>query len=98
MIRRPPRSTPYPTLFPYTTLFRSFVHFQTTPSNLPCPLKNQFPQLSSLTFELFCKGTRGFHISVETQCTYCPMESTVVHMYFPKNLQNQNSFQVAPHL
>src|SRR5210317_1946036 len=23
MIRRPPRSTPYPTLFPYTTLFRS---------------------------------------------------------------------------
>src|SRR5210317_1166401 len=22
MIRRPPRSTPYPTLFPYTTLFR----------------------------------------------------------------------------
>ena len=25
MIRRPPRSTPYPTLFPYTTLFRSSV-------------------------------------------------------------------------
>src|SRR5210317_2088018 len=24
MIRRPPRSTPYPTLFPYTTLFRSW--------------------------------------------------------------------------
>src|SRR5210317_531998 len=23
MLRRPPRSTPYPTLFPYTTLFRS---------------------------------------------------------------------------
>src|SRR5210317_2466541 len=23
MIRRPPRSTPYPTLFPYTTLLRS---------------------------------------------------------------------------
>ena len=23
MIRRPPRSTPYPTLLPYTTLFRS---------------------------------------------------------------------------
>src|SRR5210317_634943 len=23
MIRRPPRSTPYPTLFPYTTLFRA---------------------------------------------------------------------------
>src|SRR5210317_1391760 len=23
MMRRPPRSTPYPTLFPYTTLFRS---------------------------------------------------------------------------
>ena len=23
MIRRPPRSTPYPTLFPYTALFRS---------------------------------------------------------------------------
>src|SRR5210317_655833 len=23
MVRRPPRSTPYPTLFPYTTLFRS---------------------------------------------------------------------------
>src|SRR5210317_866860 len=23
LIRRPPRSTPYPTLFPYTTLFRS---------------------------------------------------------------------------
>src|SRR5210317_2465796 len=27
MIRRPPRSTPYPTLFPYTTLFRSGVVF-----------------------------------------------------------------------
>src|SRR5210317_2645827 len=26
MIRRPPRSTPYPTLFPYTTLFRSALH------------------------------------------------------------------------
>ena len=26
MIRRPPRSTPVPTLFPYTTLFRSFVY------------------------------------------------------------------------
>src|SRR5210317_2626417 len=26
MIRRPPRSTPYPTLFPYTTLFRSHDH------------------------------------------------------------------------
>src|SRR5210317_2116641 len=26
MIRRPPRSTPYPTLFPYTTLFRSSQH------------------------------------------------------------------------
>ena len=25
MIRRPPRSTPYPTLFPYTTLFRSII-------------------------------------------------------------------------
>ena len=25
LIRRPPRSTPYPTLFPYTTLFRSHV-------------------------------------------------------------------------
>src|SRR5210317_862540 len=27
MIRRPPRSTPYPTLFPYTTLFRSMGPF-----------------------------------------------------------------------
>src|SRR3712207_8362574 len=27
MIRRPPRST----LFPYTTLFRSFLHFRSTP-------------------------------------------------------------------
>src|SRR5210317_601417 len=26
MIRPPPRSTPYPTLFPYTTLFRSLEH------------------------------------------------------------------------
>src|SRR5210317_2427595 len=26
MIRRPPRSTPYPTLFPYTTLFRSLTN------------------------------------------------------------------------
>src|SRR5210317_252803 len=31
MIRRPPRSTPYPTLFPYTTLFRS-------PTTDMCPL------------------------------------------------------------
>src|SRR5213079_3567605 len=26
MIRRPPRSTQQPTLFPYTTLFRSLIH------------------------------------------------------------------------
>src|SRR5210317_1043650 len=35
MIRRPPRSTPYPTLFPYTTLFRSTA---VTFRNLVCRL------------------------------------------------------------
>src|SRR3546814_13406380 len=30
MIRRPPRSTRTDTLFPYTTLFRSFVHLRRT--------------------------------------------------------------------
>src|SRR5210317_206810 len=32
MIRRPPRSTPYPTLFPYTTLFRSGPRTRTSPA------------------------------------------------------------------
>src|SRR3546814_2647383 len=34
MIRRPPRSTRTDTLFPYTTLFRSFTIFATEPAGL----------------------------------------------------------------
>src|SRR3546814_3212453 len=34
MIRRPPRSTRTDTLFPYTTLFRSFLHQCTDPAAL----------------------------------------------------------------
>src|SRR3546814_13723349 len=35
MIRRPPRSTRTDTLFPYTTLFRSFAAPAVIPSNFP---------------------------------------------------------------
>src|SRR3546814_9203451 len=38
MLRQPPRSTPTDTLFPYTTLFRSTLHWTTTNSgNRPTP-------------------------------------------------------------
>src|SRR2546430_17743284 len=39
MIRRPPRST----LFPYTTLFRSFLHHSITPFSLPRLLLRVLP-------------------------------------------------------
>src|SRR3546814_1240288 len=35
MIRRPPRSTRTDTLFPYTTLFRSFLHYSAVPAFIP---------------------------------------------------------------
>src|SRR3546814_10403273 len=38
MIRRPPRSTRTDTLFPYTTLFRSFDHHYDFESLLPLPV------------------------------------------------------------
>ena len=48
MIRRPPRSTLHCTLFPYTTLFRSYLKnvksAQPRPSQLP-PLTSVFPSL-----------------------------------------------------
>src|SRR5210317_522293 len=38
LMRRPPRSTPYPTLFPYTTLFRFFfIMIRLPPRSTPYP-------------------------------------------------------------
>src|SRR5210317_1671132 len=50
MIRRPPRSTPYPTLFPYTTLFRSWPAL--CPARRCCPPPACVPRSEEHTSEL----------------------------------------------
>src|SRR3546814_8396500 len=75
MIRRPPRSTRTDTLFPYTTLFRSHVSFQTmcpddyrpmqagrdADSRLRCPgPEKPVPQTSSLRNERDSRISESF--------------------------------------
>src|SRR3546814_18266458 len=68
MIRRPPRSTRTDTLFPYTTLFRSFGMFDTSPQ-LDCAgriLKLDRPRVMGIvnvTPDSFSDG--GEHASLE---------------------------------
>src|SRR3546814_13511860 len=45
MIRRPPRSTRTDTLFPYTTLFRSFLHTMTPPPEAQRRLPKELPPI-----------------------------------------------------
>ena len=59
MIRRPPRSTPGRTLFPYTTLFRSatsdvdvVVHLVSTPANLAPLARHQTDKIKLVELHL----------------------------------------------
>src|SRR3712207_7859677 len=58
MIRRPPRST----LFPYTTLFRSWPFFQTALSNLEMVLAKANMEVASGYAELVIEETLRTHI------------------------------------
>src|SRR5210317_2664545 len=46
MLRPPPRSTPYPTLFPYTTLFRSARERRARPPRPPPSSRGRTPSPS----------------------------------------------------
>src|SRR5210317_2546230 len=60
MIRRPPRSTPYPTLFPYTTLFRSPRWWIGAPRAPPRPTwrseehTSELQSHSEISYAVFC--------------------------------------------
>src|SRR3546814_6414058 len=60
MIRRPPRSTRTDTLFPYTTLFRSF-HNETDTFVDWVPCVSEFPSLESFEITLTFNGVEHFN-------------------------------------
>src|SRR5210317_2519021 len=77
VIRRPPRSTPYPTLFPYTTLFRS------PAKSKPCFLNSftgdfcrrseehtsELQSHSEISYAVFCLKKKKNERSHETRLT-----------------------------
>src|SRR3546814_15752003 len=65
MIRRPPRSTRTDTLFPYTTLFRSFLHGDVPPYSLPFVI-------NSRTSDNFPVTAAAAAIAGDSRCVRAP--------------------------
>src|SRR3546814_1391321 len=61
MIRRPPRSTRTDTLFPYTTLFRSFVLMLAIAQQV-LPIKEAYIVPHPLSDEKCWEGSGGWHL------------------------------------
>src|SRR5210317_447140 len=71
MIRRPPRSTPYPTLFPYTTLFRSLNSSHIQKSRMPSSAcdwsseigraQSELQSHSEISYAVFCLKKKKKH-------------------------------------
>src|SRR3546814_3633168 len=76
MIRRPPRSTRTDTLFPYTTLFRSYAHCTATCSLILVVLRPGFPQVRCLP-DLACRE-RELPLSVRRPCR-CGVQRSEEH-------------------
>src|SRR3546814_11006506 len=92
MIRRPPRSTRTDTLFPYTTLFRSFASVPTSggmhhckpvsrAARSPVPLRSEehtseLQSLMRISYAVFCLKKKTHAPKPHSQSPKCPMKRT----------------------